>query len=76
MSAQKELLDTLREKVRAPIEEHADEILDSFGDDNERLAAFQRARADLDGLIARLETEQFAGLRRQMSVNEEELKDG
>jgi hypothetical protein len=76
MTARTEFLDTLRTKVRAPIEEHADEILDSFGDDNERLAAFQRARADLDSLIARLETEEFAGLRKQMAANEAEFKTG
>ena len=76
MSGQAELLDTLRTKVRAPVEEHLDEILDSFDDDNERLAAFQRARADLDSLITRLETEELAGIRRQMAANGEEFRAG
>ena len=76
MKTQAELLDLLRNKVRAPIEAHAEEILDSFGDDNERLAAFQRARADLDGLITRLESEELRNLGDQLDSLSEELKAG
>lgn len=76
MKTQAELLDLLRKKVRAPIEAHAEEILDSFGDDKERLAVFQRARADLDALIARLESEELRNLGDQLDSLSEELKAG
>ena len=76
MKTQLDLLDTLRTKVRAPIEKHADEILDSFGDDNEGLAAFQRARADLDGLISKLEHRQLQDLAKLLDSHAEELKTG
>ena len=76
MSARSELLDTLREKVRAPIEEHAGEILDSFGADRERLAAFQKARADLDALIEKLEEEELKSLRKELDAHSDELNDG
>ncbi len=76
MKTQADLLDLLRTKVRAPIEKRADEILDSFGDDNEGLAAFQRARADLDALIARLEHRQFQDLARLLDSHGEELRTG
>jgi len=76
LRSQHDLLDTLRTKVRAPIEKHADEILDSFGDDNEGLGAFQRARADLDGLIAQLEHKELQGLARQLESHGEELRAG
>ena len=35
MSARTDLLDMLREKVRAPIEEHSGDIVDSFAGDKE-----------------------------------------
>src|SRR5437870_9638446 len=76
MKTQAELLDLLRRKVRAPIEAHADEILDSFGDDNEALASFQRARADLDALIHRLEHQEFRDIARQLESNDAELRSG
>ncbi len=76
MKTQADLLDTLRTKVRAPIEKHADEILDSFGDDNEGLVAFQRARADLDALISRLEHRQFHDLAKLLDSHAEELRAG
>jgi hypothetical protein len=76
MKTQADLLDVLRTKVRAPIEKHADEILDSFGDDNEGLAAFQRARADLDALISRLEHRQLQDLARLLDSHSEELRTG
>ena len=75
-TARQELLETLRTKVRAPIERHADEILDSFGDDNEGLAAFQLARADLDRLIARVEHEELAELAALLRSHAEELSAG
>ena len=76
MKTQPDLLDTLRTKVRAPVEKHADEILDCFGDDNEGLAAFQRARADLDALIHKLEHKQLQDLARQLDSHGEELRAG
>ena len=76
MKTQTDLVDILRTKVRAPIEKRADEILDSFGDDNEGLAAFQRARADLDALISRLEHKQLAGIAKLLDSHAEELKTG
>jgi hypothetical protein len=76
MKTQADLLDVLRTKVRAPIEKRADEILDSFGDDNEGLAAFQRARADLDALISRLEHRQLQDLARLLDSHAEELRTG
>jgi class 3 adenylate cyclase len=76
MKTQTDLLDLLRTKVRAPIEKHADEILDSFGDDNEGLAAFQRARADLDALITRLEHRQLQDLARILDTHGAELRAG
>jgi hypothetical protein len=76
MKTQADLLDTLRTKVRAPIEQRADEILDSFGDDNEGLSAFQRARADLDALISRLEHRQFQDLARLLDSHADELRTG
>jgi hypothetical protein len=69
-------LDELRTKVRAPIEKRADEILDSFEDDNEGLAAFQLARADLDRLVSKLEHEELAELARQLDAHGAELKAG
>ena len=76
MKTQTDLVDILRTKVRAPIEKNADEILDSFGDDNEGLAAFQRARADLDALISRLEHRQLQDLARLLDSHSEELRTG
>jgi N-methylhydantoinase B/oxoprolinase/acetone carboxylase alpha subunit len=76
LHSQKDLLDFLRTKVRAPIEKHADEILDSFGDDNEGLAAFQRARADLDTLISRLEHKELQGIAKLLDSHAEELRTG
>jgi hypothetical protein len=76
LRSQKDLLDFLRTKVRAPIEKHADEILDAFGDDNEGLAAFQRARADLDALIARLEHKELSGIAKLLDSHAEELRTG
>ena len=76
MSARSELLDMLREKVRAPIEEHADEILGSFGGDKDRIAAFQKSRADLDGLIEKLEQEDLRSLRKELDAHAAELKVG
>ena len=76
MKTQNDFLDVLRTKVRAPIEKHADEILDSFGDDNEGLAAFQRARADLDALINRLEHRQLQDLARILDTHGAELRAG
>lgn len=76
MKAREDLLDTLRSKVRAPIERHADAILDAFVDDNEGLTAFQLARADLDALIGRLERDELEGLARQLAVHESDLSAG
>ena len=76
MSARSELLDMLREKVRAPIEEHAGEILDSFAGDKERITAFQKARADLDALIEKLEEEELRSLRKELDAHAAELNDG
>ena len=76
MKTQADLLSTLRTKVRAPIEKHADEILDSFGDDNEGLVAFQRARADLDALISRLEHRQLHDLAKLLDSHGDELRTG
>lgn len=76
MKTQADLLDVLRTGVRAPIEKHADEILDSFGDDNEGLAAFQRARADLDALITRLEHRQLHDLAKLLDSHADELRTG
>ena len=75
-SSRRQLLDELRTKIRAPIEKRADEILDSFEDDNEGLAAFQLARADLDRLITKLEHEELADLARQLDAHGAELKAG
>lgn len=66
----------LREKVRAPIEEHASEILDSFGGDKDRIASFQKSRADLDSLIEMLEEEEFKTLRKELDAHAAELDDG
>ncbi len=76
MKTQAELLDLLRKNVRASIEARADEILDSFGDDNEGLASFQRARADLDALITRLEHGEFRNLAKRLETHSEELRAG
>ncbi len=76
MKTQPELLDLLRKKVRAPIEAHAGEILESFGADNEGLASFQRARADLDALITRLEHGEFRNLAKLLETHSEELRSG
>ncbi len=74
--ARSKLLDLLRSRVRAPIERHADEILDSFGDDNEGLAAFQLARADLDELISHVEDEQLKSLSVRLASHHDELISG
>jgi predicted nucleic acid-binding Zn-ribbon protein len=74
--AGRQLLDELRTKVRAPIEKRVDEILDSFEDDNEGLAAFQLARADLDHLISKLEHEELVELARQLDAHGAELRAG
>lgn len=76
MTTPPDLLDTLRQKVRAPIERHANEILDAFGDDNEGLAAFQLARADLDALIARLEHGQLRDLAVLLESHRDDLDAG
>ena len=57
-----DLLDFLREDVRAPIEEHADEILEAIGDDVERRRQFQLDRLHLDQLIGKLELQQFKNI--------------
>ncbi len=54
-----ELLDFLREQVRAPIENRADDILAAIGDDIGRKRQFQLDRLILDELIGKLEVEQF-----------------
>ena len=76
MTAKDDLLERLRTKVRAPIERRADEILDGFGDDNEGLAAFQLARADLDALITRLEREELRTIGHSLSAHQAELLAG
>jgi len=76
MTGQDELLEKLRSKVRAPIERRADEILDHFEDDNEGLAAFQLARADLDALITRLEGEQLRAIGHSLASHRAELLAG
>ncbi len=76
MKTRQELLDTLRTKIRAPIERHADEILDAFVDDNEGLTAFQLARADLDSLITRLEHEELRNLSALLQSHSEQLRGG
>lgn len=76
MKAREDLLDRLRSRVRAPIERHADAILDAFVDDNEGLTAFQLARADLDALIGRLERDELEGLARQLALHESDLSAG
>ncbi|MFN2634548.1 MAG: hypothetical protein ABR610_14135 [Thermoanaerobaculia bacterium] len=75
-AAREKLLDLLRNRVRAPIERRADEILDSFVDDNEGLAAFQLARADLDQLIAHLEHANLKVLSRRLDSHRSELSSG
>lgn len=75
-AARSKLLDLLRNRVRAPIERHADEILDSFGDDNEGLSAFQLARADLDALISHVENEQLKALSLRLASHHDELAAG
>ena len=54
-----ELLDFLRDKVRAPIEDRADDILEAIGDDTAKKREFQRDRLILDELIGKLELMQF-----------------
>ena len=76
MTGKDELLEKLRTKVRAPIERRADEILDGFGDDNEGLAAFQLARADLDALITRLEREELKTISQSLAAHQAELLAG
>ena len=76
MSARSELLDRLRDKVRAPIEEHAGEILDALAGDKEKISAFQKARADLDALIEKLEEEEFRSLRKELDEHGSELDAG
>lgn len=76
MMTRHDFLEVLRTKVRAPIERHVDDILDSFVDDNEGLAAFQLARADLDRLISKLEHAELADLSRQLEAHSEELRAG
>lgn len=75
-TARRDLIDELRTKVRAPIEHRVDEILDSFGDDNDGLAAFQLARADFDHLITRLEHDELSDLARQLEAHGAELRSG
>lgn len=75
-SARAKLLDLLRNRVRAPIERHADEILDSFGDDNEALSSFQLARADLDALISHMEDVELKTLSRRLASHHDELTSG
>ena len=75
-AARAKLLDLLRNRVRAPIERHADEILDAFGDDNEGLAAFQLARADLDQLISHLEHANLKVLAHRLDSHRSELATG
>ncbi len=75
-AAREKLLDLLRNRVRAPIERHADEILDSFVDDNEGLAAFQLARADLDQLITHLEHANLKVLSQRLDSHRSELTSG
>ena len=74
--ARKDLLDELRTKVRAPVERRLDEILDSFEDDNEGLAAFQLARADLDRLVTKLEHQELSDLAKQLDAHRADLKAG
>lgn len=76
MAVRHDLLDELRTKVRAPIERRVDEILDSFEDDNDGLAAFQLARADFDRLITRLEHDELSDLARQLEGHSAELRSG
>jgi exonuclease VII small subunit len=76
VSARSDLLDMLREKVRAPIEEHAGDILDSFAGDKEKISSFQKARADLDALIEKLEEEEFRSLRKELDAHGAELNAG
>ncbi|MDQ6893634.1 MAG: hypothetical protein M3167_13245 [Acidobacteriota bacterium] len=76
MTGKDELLEKLRTKVRAPVERRADEILDGFGDDNEGLAAFQLARADLDALITRLEREELKTIGHSLAAHQSELLAG
>lgn len=61
-----ELLDTLRTKVRAPIEKNADKILDTLESDQDKLEAFQLDRLHLDELIVRLEHEQFEDIQKRL----------
>ena len=75
-ASRSKLLDLLRNRVRAHIERHADEILDSFGDDNEALAAFQLARADLDQLISHVEDAQLKALSLRLASHHDELTTG
>jgi hypothetical protein len=74
--ARHEFLDELRTRVRAPVERRLDEILDSFEDDNEGLAAFQLARADLDRLVTKLEHEELSDLARQLDAHRADLNAG
>ncbi|HYK41905.1 MAG TPA: hypothetical protein VE007_05895 [Thermoanaerobaculia bacterium] len=76
MTARADLLEKLRTKVRAPVERRADEILDGFGDDNEGLAAFQLARADLDALITRLERDELRAIDQSLAAHQSELLAG
>jgi len=76
VSARSDLLDMLRDKVRAPVEEHAGEILDALAGDKEKVSGFQKARADLDALIEKLEEEEFRSLRKELDAHGAELNAG
>jgi hypothetical protein len=73
---QEEFLDYLRDKIRAPIEQHADDIIGALQGDEKRLRSFQRARADLDKLILKLEAQQFGDLAEQLKNLSDELVSG
>lgn len=73
---QEEFLDYLRTKIRTQIEQHADDIIGALQGDEKRLRSFQRARADLDKLILKLETQQFGDLAEQLENLSDELLSG
>jgi hypothetical protein len=73
---QEEFLDYLRTKIRAQIEQHADDIIDALQGDEKRLRSFQRARSDLDKIILKLEAQQFGDLAEQLENLSDELLSG